>query len=155
MAGQVPTGGAILSLIGGIFVLLGGIAMAVIGSIFSGFLGDYTGLFFIGLIVGILIIVFAILMFAMPRMKLVWGILVIVFAFVSIPYAILGGFVIGFILALVGGILAIVYKAPAPMAPPPPMAAPPAPGMVPANCPACGGPVDPNRRVCTRCGRAV
>ena len=155
MAGQTPTAGAVLSLVGGVFILLGGLLMAVIGATFSFLLGGLAGLFFVGLLLGILVIVMAVLMFVSPRLKAAWGALVIVFAIVSLPFAVLGGFVIGFILALIGGILAIVYKPPvpvmvAPMMPPPPMAAPP-----PTVCPACGGPVDTTRRVCTRCGRAV
>lgn len=153
MAGQVPTAGAILSLIGGIFVLLVGVWLAIIGTAFSFFLGSLTGLFFIGLVVGILIVVFAALMFAAPRMKVAWGALVIVLAIVSLPTA-LGGFFIGFILALIGGILAITYK-PTPTMMAPPMMGAPMGGPVPAACPACGGPIDPARRTCTRCGRMV
>ncbi|HZY91755.1 MAG TPA: DUF6114 domain-containing protein [Thermoplasmata archaeon] len=155
MAGQVPTAGAVLSLVGGIFILLGGLVLAFIGAIFSFLLGAYAGILFIGLVLGILIIVMSILMFVMPRMKVAWGALVIVLAIVSLPFTIFGGFVLGFILCLVGGILAIVYKAPAPMMGSPMMAPPPMGGAVPAVCPACGGPVDQARRVCTRCGRAV
>jgi Family of unknown function (DUF6114) len=156
MAGQTPTAGAILSLVGGIFILLGGLLIAAIGAVFSFILGGLTGLFFVGLLLGILIIVLSVLMFVAPRLKVAWGALVIVLAIVSIPFAALGGFVLGFILCLVGGILAIVHKAPAPMMGAPMMPPPGAPmGAPPAVCPACGGPVDPARRVCTRCGRMV
>lgn len=164
MAGQTPTAGAVLSLVGGIFILLGGAVMAVIGTALSFFLGGLAGLFFIGLLDGILVIVMAILMFVAPQLKAAWGGLTIVFAILSLPFAFVGGFFIGFLLALIGGILAIVYKppvvmmAPPPMMmpPPPPMGAPPPMGTAPpAVCPSCGGPVDTTRRVCTRCGRAV
>ena len=155
MAGQVPTAGAVLSLVGGIFILLAGLVFAALGAIFSFVLGGFTGLFFVELVLGILVIVMAILMFAAPRMKTAWGALVIVLSIVSLPFPGFGGFVIGFILALIGGILALVYKAPQPMMGSPMMAPPPMAGAPPATCPACGGPVDAARRVCTRCGRAV
>lgn len=160
MAGNVPTAGFVLSLIGGIFVLLAGIALAVIGSFLSFFIGGLAGIFFIGLVVGLIIIILSVMLYVRPQMKTIWGILIIILAIVSLPTA-LGGFFIGFILALIGGILAITYKAPqAPpmVAPPmaqPPMAAPAPGGPIPANCPSCGAPMNPASRTCASCGRTV
>jgi len=134
MTHHVPKTAAILTIVGGVFVLLGGLALAAIGAIFSFLLGGLTGLFFIGLVIGILILVFGVLMFVKPEMKLIWGILTIIMAIVSIPFA-FGGFLIGFILSLIGGIMAITYKVreptpmmypPGTMAPPPPPPPPPA-----------------------------
>jgi hypothetical protein len=132
MAHHIPTTAFILTLIGGVFVLLGGVVLAWLGSIFLSFGIAAGGLLFVGLGVGLLIIIMAILMWVAPGMKLVWGILTIVLSLVSWPFA-LGGFFIGFLLALLGGIFAITYKSQpmmaAPMMPPPmpPMAPPAAP----------------------------
>ena len=51
-------------------------------------------------------------MIALPSAHVVWGILAILFALVSIGVA-LGGFVVGFLLTLIGGILALTWKPPA------------------------------------------
>lgn len=151
MAHHVPIAGGVLSVIGSVFVLLAGIVLAVIGTAFSFLLGAYSGLLFIGLIVGILMLIISILIFVMPQMKVAWGALIIVFSIVSLPFA-LGGFLIGFILGLIGGILTIVYKSP-PQAAPMGAPMPPPPGTM--SCPACGGMVNMQTRTCMSCGRQV
>ncbi len=103
----------ILSLIGGIFVLLGGLLVIVLGTILSrfnigiGFLGFMAGI--IGMIWGILIIIIAIQLKKDPSNHMTYGILLIIFSILSFLGA-MGGFVIGFILTLIGGILAIIYN---------------------------------------------
>lgn len=145
MRGVVPRVGAILSLIGGVFILIGGIIYAIAGAILSLFLGPIAGLLYLGLPIALLILVFSVLLFVLPRLKLAWGALIIVLAFLSLAFDFFGGFVIGFLLCFIGGLLAIFSKAPAP-----------ASGWnAPPRCPACGGTIDISRRVCTQCGRAV
>jgi hypothetical protein len=109
-------------------------------------------LFFIGLIIGILIIVFAILLFVAPQMKTAWGALIIVLSLLSWPFA-FGGFFIGFLLALIGGILAITYKPPVMMQAPMGQPMMGQPGAM--ACPHCGGMVNMQTRTCTACGRSV
>lgn len=150
MAHHVPVAGGVLSVIGSVFVLLAGLVLAFIGTAFSFLLGGYSGLLFIGLVIGILMLIVSILIFVMPQMKVAWGALVIVFSIASLPFA-LGGFFIGFILGLIGGILTLVYKSPPAMAP---MGAPMAPPGTMA-CPACGGMVNMQTRTCMSCGRQV
>jgi hypothetical protein len=154
MAHHIPTAGAILSLIGGIFVLLGGFIVAVFGVFVSLFFPRLGAVFFLGLVIGLLIIALAILLFVLPRLRVAWGALIIVLAFVSWPFA-LGGLFLGFLLSLIGGILAITYKAPVMMMQPPmgqPMMPPPPGAMA---CPHCGGVVNWQTRTCTACGRSV
>jgi len=101
-----------LTIVGGLFILLGGAVVATLGAIISFLLPGLGALLFVGgLSVGILTLVMGLLMFLNPAHKSVWGALTIVLAVVSIPFG-LGGFILGFILALIGGILAITYKAP-------------------------------------------
>ena len=132
---EKPTAAFVLSLIGGIFILLGGALIAAIagiaGGIFSmvGF-GDFgLGLAIVGalgLVFGLIIIIGGVMMYMKPQQHVMWGAIVLILAIVSIPFS-LAGFIIGFILALVGGILGLVFKPQAPMAAPyaPPMAPPP------------------------------
>jgi Family of unknown function (DUF6114) len=154
-----PTAAFILSLIGGIFILLGGLAYvalgAFIGSLGVGGVGGAVALYGgIGALLGILVIVGGVMLWVRPDQHIVWGILIIVFAIISLVFAFFGGFVIGFILALIGGILGLVFK---------PMATMMGGGMMMPGagtpgvmtCPACGGVVNMQTRTCTMCGRAV
>jgi hypothetical protein len=165
MSHHVPTTAGVLTIVGGVFILLAGAALAAVGSFVAIFLPALAALFFIGLIIGILTLVMGILMLVMPQMKTAWGALTIVFAIVSLPTA-FGGFVVGFILALLGGIFAITYKVPAqpmgsmgmPGMPMPPMAAAPmmGGGPLPAVCPSCGGSnINAATRTCMNCGRTL
>lgn len=62
----------------------------------------------IGLTLGVLVLLGAILLHFKPVKKRVWGIIIIIF---SIPSVITGGgFIIGFILGIMGGVLAILRK---------------------------------------------
>jgi Family of unknown function (DUF6114) len=138
-----PSTAFVLSLIGGIFILLGGLADAAIyalvgGAVFALLPG--LGVLFlvlavVGLLIGLLTIVGAVMLRSKPESAHTWGILIIVFSVISLVTG-GGGFIIGFILALIGGILALTWKPPQPaqaawgqqpMAPPaaPPMSPPP------------------------------
>ncbi len=132
---EKPTAAFVLSLIGGIFILLGGALIAAIAGMFSGAFsmlgfGDFglgvALLGSLGLIFGLIIIIGGVMMYVRPQQHVMWGVIVLVLSIVSIPFS-LAGFIIGFILALVGGILGLVFKPQAPMAAPyaPPMAPPP------------------------------
>lgn len=160
MSHHVPTTAFVLSLIGGIFVFLVGLVLAYVGSLLAGFgFGLFSGFFYVGLVIGILMIIFAVMLYVMPQAKTAWGAIIIVLSVASLPFT-FGGFIVGFILGLIGGIFAITYKPPM-MAPPmgqpmmgqPVMGQPMAPP--PATCPACGGQINPQTRTCLSCGRAV
>jgi len=130
-----PSTAFVLSLIGGIFILLGGLATAAIAAIIGGALFA----FFPGggvLLIGLLTIFGAVMLRNRPESAHTWGVLILVFAIISLFTSAGGGFIIGFILALIGGIFAMTWKPPAPaqaawgqqpMAPPgaPPMSPPP------------------------------
>lgn len=103
-----PIAAAVLTFLGGLFVILGGIAIAVIGTVLA-VLGHYSGFFFLGLVDGLLLCAVAILMLVAPRGHSAWGVLAIVLAGVSLLVA-LGGFVVGFLLALIGGLVAIAWR---------------------------------------------
>ena len=181
---EKPTAAFVLSLIGGVFILLWGVAIAAVGAYYQsvtfGFWGG--GLVAIGgleAVAGLLVIVFGILLYVSPQNHVVYGVLVLVFSLVSL--AGLGGAIIGFILGLIGGILGITHK-PTPPSPtvvyvqpgqamsPQPQAyyqqplqyAPPGPVSQPSPsppadryCPVCGA---GNARVsafCSRCGKPL
>ena len=127
---EKPTAAFVLSLIGGILILLGGIFGAIIGiiggaamSIVPGF-GWLSGLIIalgiLGLIFGIIVILGAIMINSGERGKVRTGsILVLIFSILSLFVGGTGGFIIGFILSLIGSILGLTWK-PSEEAPPPP-----------------------------------
>ena len=134
---EKPTAGFVLSLFGGIFILLGGAVMAAIMASLSGMFGAFgfgdfglglTMMGALGAIFGLIVIIGGVMMYVKPDQHVLWGVIVLVLAIISLPFSLLGGFIIGFILALVGGILGIVFKPTMPMAAPyapPPVAPPP------------------------------
>ena len=120
--GEKPTAAFVLSLIGGIFIILGGIFLAVLGAAVTFFFGGIGGIFgILGIIWGIIVIIGAVMLNSNTEQHTTWGVIVLVFSIVS-WFGALGGFFIGFLLALIGGILGITWKpeTKAVMMPPPP-----------------------------------
>src|SRR5437867_840994 len=119
---EKPTAAFVLSLIGGIFILLGAIAVMVLMSVIGGLMlgvGPDPNILLIygavGLIFALIVLVGAVMLWMKPQQHVVWGVIVLLFSLFSIIST--GGLFIGLILGLVGGILGIVWKPPAPMAP--------------------------------------
>jgi hypothetical protein len=134
---EKPGAAFILSLIGGIFILLGGGAMSIMGSWMSnynygyGMMGGYGGwsgmmgpgfgmmgglgygfgfVGVLGLIFGAIVIISAFMLNSKPKEHTTWGTLIVIFSVLSIFGSAMGGFGIGLILGLIGGILAITWK---------------------------------------------
>jgi len=126
-----PTAAFALSLIGGIFILLGGIVYVALGSAVGGLgfgLGGsiIAGLGVFGLICGILTILGAVWINSGEKGKVRTGsILVLIFSILSWLGG-AGGFFIGFLLGLIGAILGLTWNPPTatttqtPTPPPPP-----------------------------------
>jgi len=169
-----PSTAFILCLIGGIFILLAGLVdaalYAIIGSaliaFFPGIGALLIGLAVVALIFGLIIIYGAFQLKSHPETSKTWGILILVLALLSWIGG--GGFFIGFLLALIGAILALMWKPPAPAmtqpawgAPPPLTTAPmPPPGAAPAGgaqkfCSSCGSPNNTGSQFCVKCGAAM
>lgn len=164
-----PRTAYLLSLVGGILILFLSIIYAlilvVVASLFAavGFglgAGLAIGLAVVAIVFGLIILVLAMRLKSNPQGARTTGILILVFAVISFVGG--GGFYIGAILALIGGILAIVWTPPAPMAqapwgqPVPPPGA--APGAAPAGskfCSSCGSPNPAGTAFCAKCGAAM
>lgn len=115
---EKPTKAFLLSLIAGIFIIINTALLGVATRWFPeiiptipGLENDTTVLYrltAIGLLLGILVLLGALLLRIKPANKKAWGILIIVF---SIPSVITGGgFIIGFILGIIGGALTLTQK---------------------------------------------
>jgi hypothetical protein len=109
----------ILSLIAGIFILSNTVLLGVatmwspeIIPTLPGSSGNDTSILYqltaIGLILGFVILIGAIMLHFKPSKKKVWGIIIVVFSLPSVITG--GGFIIGFILGIIGGALALSRK---------------------------------------------
>jgi hypothetical protein len=124
MAECKPTAAFVLSLIGGVFILVGGGAIAMMGS----FLGNYgygtmgygaMGLRMmeygfgamgaLGLVFGAIVVISALMLNNKPEQHQTWGSLIVLFSALSI-FGSAMGFGVGLILGLIGGILAITWQ---------------------------------------------
>jgi hypothetical protein len=166
-----PVAAFVVTLIGGILILLDGLYLLAVSAFVStvssaygvsipGVSGLFEALAAVGLIFGLIILIGAIMMWRNPSSAKMWGIVVILLGLISIISG--GGFILGLILALVGGILALVWHPPAaaqtawssaPTAPPaaPAGGAPPAMGGA-RYCASCGSPNAANVQFCAKCG---
>ncbi|MEM1946119.1 MAG: hypothetical protein QXF95_03785 [Candidatus Caldarchaeum sp.] len=124
-AAEKPTAAFILSLVGGVLILAGGLfgltAWMMWGGMayWGGMMGPgmmmgwwmpwaWSALPFIGLVSGIVVIASALMLQSRPSQAHTWGALILAFSMISIFG--MGGFIIGALLALVGGILALTWK---------------------------------------------
>jgi len=126
-----PRTASILALVGGILIILGGtlflavstfilphldysnlrtppgLTPASIPSLVSGIVWT-MGLF--GLVSGIIVLTSAVMLLTSPSQRRTWGVLMLVFSILS--FLGLGGFIVGAILGIAGGILTLRWKPP-------------------------------------------
>jgi hypothetical protein len=126
---EKPTAAFVLSLLGSIFIIIGGLIYAVIFSIIGGVF-DFIGfgglgamamiIGVLGIVWGILTLVGAIMMNSEDKGKVRTGaILVLIFSILS-WFGAAGGIFIGFLLGLIGSILGLTWNPPRYETPPPP-----------------------------------
>jgi hypothetical protein len=126
---EKPTAAFVLSLLGSIFIIIGGLIYAVIFSIIGGVF-DFIGLGglgamamiigVLGIVWGIITLVGAIMMNSEDKGKVRTGaILVLIFSILS-WFGAAGGLFIGFLLGLIGSILGLTWNPSRYEAPPPP-----------------------------------
>lgn len=70
----------------------------------------FGALGFLGLIFGAIVIISAIMLNSKPEQHSTWGTVIIIFSVLSIFGSAMGGFGLGLVLGLIGGILAITWK---------------------------------------------
>lgn len=128
---SLQTTAFILSLIGGIIILVGslitlllsafgspngtyyGMGPGMMGRLGFGFgygSGWMLGLSIVALVCGILVLVGAVMLNTRPVERFTWGIIVLIFSIVSLMG--MGGYFIGAILGIAGGAIALSYRKP-------------------------------------------
>lgn len=148
-----PTTAFILSLVAGVLILMGGVsqlwsAALINGVIFaSAFSWWLLVLGWIGVGLGIFVVVISVLLYLEPQHHVVYGVVILVLSTVSVVAY--GGFLVGLVLGIVGGALAIAW---APYRWLPPGYGPVAPGAWPYAPPATAL---PSTRACLKCGRLI
>jgi len=124
-----PTAAFVLSLIGGVFILIGGGTVTMIGSYGFGMMGHFGGMGYgmmgpalgmmglafgmmgiLSLVFGAIVIIGAIMLNRKPEENATWGTLIVLFSVLSLFGGAMGGFGIGLILSFIGGVLAITWK---------------------------------------------
>ncbi|MEM2941782.1 MAG: hypothetical protein QW304_09585 [Thermoproteota archaeon] len=120
-----PTIAVVLSLIGGVLILLGStmrFIMPMYGWMGYGMMGGFNhmmgspwnpfvfmgDLWLIGLVSGVLVIIGAAMLNARPAEHYAWGTIILVFS--AISFLGMGGLLIGAILGIIGGVLALTFK---------------------------------------------
>ena len=131
-------------------MIIGGIVFAAIGAAVTFMFGGIGGVIgVLGIVWGVLIIVFASRLNSDPGSHATSGALIVVFSLLSWAGS-LGGLFIGFLLALIGGILAITWN-PHPQQPSAPQ---PSIGTMASikYCANCGSQMAASATFCPKCG---
>jgi hypothetical protein len=160
-----------LSLIGGLLIVLDGFAVigeaiayrSVVENIVPGASGILIGLGALAVVVGLIIVFLGLRIKSNPASARTSGILIIVLSLVSFVGG--GGFFIGLILALIGGIVAAIWNPPMLPQPmygrpgpggSPPWTSPSSPPLQPGGpqrfCSSCGSPNVASAQFCAKCG---
>jgi hypothetical protein len=136
-----PVTAFILSLIGSLFVIMG-ILMGLVlygQSVYYGYAGTLTVAFTgVSIVIALMMLIASLMLYVRPDLHVAWGVVVLVFAVGSFTSVFVGygGFglgILGMVLGIIGGALAISWQ----------------PG---GAAPAMGGPAA-SYRVCLTCGR--
>ena len=123
MINERPTTAFIVSLLGGIFVLFGGLIWAAVGTIVAFFTFGFGFLLYVFLLFGIIIIAGSVAFNSNPRTAQTWGIVILILGIFSLIGVITA---LGGIVSIVGGALALSWHPSKPMQP---RGAPRAPGQ--------------------------
>lgn len=156
-----PLAAMLIALFGGLLILTEGTYYAAalsgassVGGVVGAIAGDLAGLFALGAFFGLLVVVLSVVLLLKPELHTSLGIAVVVLALLSLLGG--GGWILGLVLALVGGILAIAFRPDDQYAS---SGSPEPPGWRPVGAPPAATPVDrpsaPTSLFCSRCGAAM
>jgi hypothetical protein len=149
-----PTAGLVLSILGGVFVVFGGLALLLVQGTFGFYLSGIAAEAIcapIGFIIGVVMILGAVDAYVRPQRKVIWGTIIIILSLASWVFA-LGGMIFGSVLGLAGGILIVAHKTS--LLPAPPQLIIREREVVKIACRNCGAIVDFEMMTCPYCGRS-
>ncbi len=102
----------ILSLLGGLFIIVGGLVGLVFFP-YSYFYGTNVAFVAVAISTGIVVLAGTAMLYVRPDQHLIWGVIIVVFSVMSIFSwigGLFGGFFIGMVFGIVGGCLAIAWN---------------------------------------------
>ncbi len=115
---EKPTTAYALSLIAGILILVNGALIAGVPGLLAAIPGTSTIPEFVFgiiwavsimiLVFGVIVLLSAVMLYRNPKSKTTWGVLILLFSILSILGG--GGFLVGTILGIIGGALALAWK---------------------------------------------
>jgi hypothetical protein len=126
---QKPTLPFALSLVSGILTLIGGLTVTYLGlwrfdfmervvryrfvlAAQPGYFPPFISLFgALGIVFGVIVIASAVMLYKQPAQHQIWGLLILVFSALSI-FGGMAGYLLGLVLGIVGGALAVAWKSP-------------------------------------------
>src|SRR5579875_767093 len=108
MANQGTIAAVVLTILGGIAIAASAAWLAAYHYSYATLPGMPAAWFGVGVILGIITIIAGAVMWD-ARAQLAMGILAIILALVSIPFS-FAGYIVGFVLTIVGGVLAVYYR---------------------------------------------
>jgi len=176
LAPSYPNTAYLVSLLGGVFLVLGGLTDLATGALLRSAglevvgLGTggkilLLGLGVVGLAVGLIVVYGALQIRNRPETAHTWGVLIVAFSLVSLVGS--SGFLVGLVLGLIGGILALRWQPPVPIVgngstfrrgppwTPAVSLAPPPSATASRVCPACGSAAVPAASRCPNCGTGL
>jgi len=147
---EKPTAAFVLSLVGGILIVIGSLLEGIIGALlevsFPGFGVIWAILAGLGIMCAVLVLVGAAMLYVNPKRNVPWGVIIIVFSVLSLFFA-LGGLIVGMILGIIGGALGVAWKpSPTPLL---------TPTAITRVCPQCGRVLTEEVKFCPYCGKAL
>lgn len=115
---EKPTTAYALSLIAGILMLVNGALIAGVPGLLAAIPGTSTipefvfgiiwAVSIVILVFGVIVLLSAVMLYRNPKSKTTWGVLILLFSILSILGG--GGFLVGTILGIIGGALALAWK---------------------------------------------
>ena len=115
---EKPTAAYALSLIAGVLILLNGAVIGFVPGLIAAIPGASAVPGFVGgilwtvsiviLVFGVIVLLSAVMLYQNPMRKTTWGVLILLFSILSIVGG--GGFLVGTILGIIGGALALAWK---------------------------------------------
>lgn len=142
-----PIAASVLGFVGGMIILVSGVIVGatflIVGTLTQpGPLMLLGGLF--SIVIGVPIIVGAVMLYVNPENHIAWSIVVVSCSLASWVTPSYGGFYIGLILGLAGGILGITWTPPAPLM-----------SLITKTCQNCGKIMEGEAKYCSNCGNEL
>jgi hypothetical protein len=147
-----------LALAGGIIIIFAGLVVTVLGALVTYFIAGLGGIFgLIGVVWGVLIVVCAFMLRSRPEQHVGLGIAIILLSIFS-WFGAFGGFAIGFLFSIIGGIMALAWNPQTGIAVTVTSSSVPAAATVNVStttkfCSNCGSPVEAGSKFCRNCGK--